>query len=249
MAAQPNLSFKLIKDNAGSGMSIGYLYSVSDKFTLTQQHAPTLWKLMSLTAKQKSCVVVWFGEEGASCSIAGARRVLPPNDLKQRGDSVFWKGFGGEDEFVADLAAIWNAFKAVQIYPTEFGEQLPDIVSSHFFDRRDEKRRGMDYLGRDRPTLDDSRGIFSSLRSTMRPVWVFLRSMTSSEFREDLMSPLRSLRDAEVVKQLGLFIRKGGGDCLEVLTTSANIGDSVRAIFAQDGIACSFANEQRKKWS
>lgn len=42
-------------------------------------------------------------------SIAFSKRVISPYE-RQRMESVFWKGFRSEDEFVPELVAIWNTF-------------------------------------------------------------------------------------------------------------------------------------------
>ena len=245
-----SLSFKLIADESRSGMSIGYLHNTTstDTFVITESLAAVLWQLMSSSVRQKTCVVVWFGTEKESASIPGLKTIPPPNDLQGAMESVFWKGFRGQDDFVRDLVAIWSTFGGVRIYPADFGEQLPDAVYSHTFDRRDEMHLGMDYSGQDRPALDASQGVFSKLLGTVRAAARFSKNLTSAEFREALMNPFQSVRDAEVVRKLGLYVRKGGGGCLELFTTSGSIGDSLSKLLAEYGIACSFTNERRSKW-
>ena len=244
-----NLSFKLIEDGAASGMSIGYLHDSTQSFTpIAQEHASILWDFMSVMSRQRGCVVVWW-VSGDGPQVTNANAVRRTDETLRSMEPTFWKGFREKEQFVFYFPTIWNTSTGAQLYPTSFGEQIPDIVASRFFDRSDAKKLSMDYSEQNRPTLDSRRSLFVNLRRIFRPVWTFARNFRNADSREELMNPFRSLRDSALVKELGLYMRKGSnGDCLELLTTSPDISDSLRGLFDRHGIPCSFSKELRSSW-
>ena len=220
---------------------------------INQLFADLILNLILSLTKHTALCMVWFAceEKGPFPKIINQNRLKQPQAMKGVMEPVYWKYYEAEKQSSKEFADIWNAFGGVRIYPAQSQDDVQKIVYNHYFDRRDERKLGMDYGGEDPPKIYENEDILSAVSKLMKPSFDFAGKLGNKTFREQLFNPFCYENNTSLVKEIGVYAYKSGHDevvTLELMTKMSNLENIAGKIFKKFGLNCEIVTEEKTSW-